>query len=145
MRKLKTTKVTLRFRMLDTGRETLYLDYYPAVYNSQTGKETRREYLGMYAVPLKNRKGELHTNRDGIHKYNEADRETIRLADIIKANRQNELSKAEIYTDQEAELLKAKERGKGDFIAYFRDMAKDKKDSNYSSWQSALNISKPTP
>ncbi|OAV64391.1 site-specific tyrosine recombinase XerC [Bacteroidales bacterium Barb6XT] len=124
--------------MLDTGKETLYLDYYPAIYNSQTGKETRREYLGMYVVPLKNRKGELHTNRDGTHKYNEADRETVRLADIIKANRQNELSKAEIYTDQEAELLKAKERGKGDFIAYFRDMAKDKRDSNYSSWQSAL-------
>ncbi|KAA6313744.1 hypothetical protein EZS27_035532 [termite gut metagenome] len=138
MRKSRTTKVTLRFRMLDTGKETLYLDYYPAVTNNLTGKQTRREYLGMYVNPLKNRKGELQTNRDGTHKYNEADNETIRLAEIIKANRQNELSKAEIYTDAEAELLKAKERSKGDFIAYFRDMCKEKKESNYHNWMSAL-------
>ena len=28
--------------------------------------------------------------------------------------------------------------GKGDFIAYFRDLAKDKKESNYNNWMSAL-------
>lgn len=138
MRKSKTTKVTLRFRMLNTGKETLYLDYYPGIPNPKTGETMRREYLGMYVVPLKKRNGELQTNKDGSHKYSEADEETIRLAEIIRANRQNELSKAEIYTDAEAEMLKAKERSKGDFIAYFRDLAKDKKESNYNNWMSAL-------
>lgn len=138
MRKAKTTKVTLRFRKLNTGKETLYLDFYPAIPNPQTGEPMRREYLGMYVVPLKKRNGELQTNKDGSHKYSEEDAETIRLAEIIRANRQNELSKAEIYTEAEAELLKAKERSKGDFIAYFRDCAKDKKESNYNNWMSAL-------
>lgn len=138
MRKAKTTKVTLRFRMLNTGKETLYLDYYPGIPNPKTGETMRREYLGMYVVPLKKRNGELQTNKDGSHKYSETDEETIRLAEIIRANRQNELSKAEIYTEAETELLKAKERGKGDFIAYFRDLAKDKKESNYNNWMSAL-------
>lgn len=138
MRKAKATKVTLRFRMLTTGKETLYLDYYPGIPNPKTGETMRREYLGMYVVPLKKRTGELQTNKDGSHKYNEEDAETIRLAEIIRANRQNELSKAEIYTEAEAELLKAKERSKGDFIAYFRDCAKDKKESNYNNWMSAL-------
>lgn len=138
MRKSKTTKVTLRFRMLNTGKETLYLDYYPGIPNPKTGETMRREYLGMYVVPLKKRNGELQTNKDGSHKYNAEDEETIRLAEIIRANRQNELSKAEIYTEAETELLKAKERSKGDFIAYFRDLAKDKKESNYNNWMSAL-------
>ena len=138
MRKSKTTKVTLRFRMLNTGKETLYLDYYPGTPNPKTGETMRREYLGIYVVPLKKRNGELQTNKDGSHKYSEADEETIRLAEIIRANRQKELSKAEIYTDAEAEMLKAKERSKGDFIAYFRDLAKDKKESNYNNWMSAL-------
>lgn len=53
MRKAKTTKVTLRFRMLNTGKETLYLDYYPGIPNPKTGETMRREYLGMYVVPLK--------------------------------------------------------------------------------------------
>lgn len=138
MRKSKTTKVTLRFRMLDSGKETLYLDYYPGIPNPETGVPMRREYLGMYVVPLRKRNGELQTNKDGSHKYSEEDAETIRLAQIICANRQNELSKAQIYTEAEQELLKAKERGKGDFIAYFRDLAKDKKESNYNNWMSAL-------
>lgn len=138
MRKSRTTKVTLRFRMLATGKETLYLDYYPGIENPKTGELMRREYLGLYVIPLKKRTGEPQTNKDGSYKYSETDEETIRYAELIRNNRQNELSKAEIYTDAEAELLKAKERSKGDFIAYFRDLAKDKKDSNYNNWMCAL-------
>lgn len=78
MRKAKTTKVTLRFRMLNTGKETLYLDYYPGIPNPKTGETMRREYLGMYVVPLKKRNGELQTNKDGSHKYNAEDEETIK-------------------------------------------------------------------
>lgn len=42
MRKAKTTKVTLRFRMLSTEKETLYLDYYPGIPNPKTGETMRR-------------------------------------------------------------------------------------------------------
>jgi hypothetical protein len=126
MRKAKGIKVTLRFRMLDTGKETLYLDFYPAITDPQTGKPTRREYLGMYVNPIKKRSGDYQTNADGSHKYSPNDNETIRLAEIIRNNRQNEFDKAEIYTDSEKEILKAKERSKGDFVTYFQQLADDK-------------------
>ena len=48
------------------------------------------------------------------------DSETIRIAGMIRNNRQNEQDKANIYSEAEAELLKAKERSKGDFIQYFK-------------------------
>jgi len=137
-KKKSSTKVTLRFRMLDTGKETLYLDFYPSVVNIETGKETRREYLGIYVFPLKSRKGGFQTDKDGKYKYNQTDTETIRLAEIIRNNRQNILDKANIYTDTEAEILKSKERSKGDFIQYFKQLAEEKKLSNHDSWISAL-------
>ncbi len=137
-KKAKGVKVTLRFRMLESGKETLYLDFYPAIKDPATGSPTRREYLGMYATPLKKLNGQLLTTKDGTHKYNETDSETIRLAEIIRNNRQNELDKAEIYTENEAEMLKAKERSKGDFIAYFKQMAIEKNAANQDNWTSAL-------
>lgn len=138
-KRTKAVKITLRFRMLDTGKETLYLDYYPPIVDPETKKLSRREYLGMYVYPLKNRKGEYITNKDGKYKYNSSDEETIRLAEIIRSNRQNELDKANIYTDAESEILKAKERSKGDFIEYFQQIANEKSKSNHDSWISALN------
>ena len=126
-RKKSTVKVTLRFRALDAGKESLYLDFYPPILNIETGKPSRREYLGMVVFPLKNRQGELLKDKNGKNRYNLTDMETIRLAEIIRNNRQNELDKANIYTDTEAEILKAKERSKGDFVAYFKQLANEKK------------------
>lgn len=137
-KKAKGVKVTLRYRMLESGKETLYLDFYPAVTNPETKKPTRREYLGMYVVPLKKRNGELQANTDGTNKYTPSDCETIRLAEIIRNNRQNELDKSEIYTENEAEMLKAKERSKGDFIDYFKHISDEKRASNQDNWTSAL-------
>ncbi len=56
MRKSKTTKVTLRFRMLNTGKETLYLDYYPGIPNPKTGETMRREYFGHVRCSLEEKK-----------------------------------------------------------------------------------------
>ncbi len=42
------TKVALRRRAITNGRESLYLDFYPAIRDPQTMKMTRREYLGIY-------------------------------------------------------------------------------------------------
>ncbi|MDR3266305.1 MAG: site-specific integrase [Tannerella sp.] len=141
-KKSKAVKVTLRFRLLDTGKETLYLDYYPKITDPETGKPSRREYLGMYVVPLKNRNGEFQKNVAGAHKYSPTDNETIRIAEIIRNNRQNELDKANIYTDTEAEMLKAKERSKGDFIQYFKQLSDEKKESNRDNWGAALEYLK---
>ena len=135
-RKKSSVKVTLRFRSLEKEKESLYLDFYPAIMDNETGKPSRREYLGMFVFPLKNRQGELLKDKNGKNRYNQTDMETIRLAEIIRNNRQNELDKANIYTDSEAEILKAKERSKGDFVVYFKQLANDKKQSNQDSWMS---------
>ena len=45
---MSLTKVTLRKRLLPSGKITLYLDYYPAVRDPQPNKMSRREYLGIY-------------------------------------------------------------------------------------------------
>ena len=137
-RKKSAVKVTLRFRTLDAGKESLYFDFYPPIMDHETGKPSRREYLGMFVFPLKNRQGEFLKDKNGKNKYNPTDMETIRLAEIIRNNRQNVLDKANIYTDTEAEMLKAKERSKGDFITYFKQLADDKKDSNRNSWISVF-------
>ncbi|QMW02302.1 site-specific integrase [Spirosoma foliorum] len=41
-------KVTLREKPINDGRKSLYLDFYPAIPHPETGKPTRREFLGLY-------------------------------------------------------------------------------------------------
>ena len=137
-KKSKSVKATLRFRMLTGGKETLYLDYYPEIINRETGKPSRREYLGMYVYPLRNKNGGYRKNRDGAHQYSPVDNETIRIAEIIRNNRQNELDKSNIYTEAEAELLRAKERSRGDFIQYFKKLSEEKREANQDNWNAAL-------
>ena len=40
-------KVKLLQKKISGGRKTLYLDFYPAIISLKTGKETRREFLGL--------------------------------------------------------------------------------------------------
>ncbi len=40
--------VTLREKEISKGRKSLYLDYYPPLIHPETGKPTRREFLGLY-------------------------------------------------------------------------------------------------
>ena len=47
---MSAPKVTLRKRLLPSGKVTLYLDFYPAVRNPKTLKLSRREYLGIYLI-----------------------------------------------------------------------------------------------
>ena len=42
------TKVALRQRLLESGKITLYFDYYPPIRNPKTNKMQRHEYLGIY-------------------------------------------------------------------------------------------------
>ena len=47
---MKATKVTLRQRLLNSGKITLYLDFYPPLKDPETKKNIRHEYLGIYLV-----------------------------------------------------------------------------------------------
>ncbi|HHT22950.1 MAG TPA: site-specific integrase [Bacteroidales bacterium] len=137
--KKRIPKVTLRFKMLSSGRESLYLDYYPAILNVKTGKPTRREFLGMYITPIVGANGKLRIDKKTkSYVYSDTDRETIQTATLIRDKRQNELNKPEVYTEHEAQILKANERAKGDFIKHFENIMNSKEGSNYSTWKSAL-------
>ena len=43
-----TVKVKLREKKISGNRQSLYLDFYPAIQHPETGNPTRREFLGMY-------------------------------------------------------------------------------------------------
>jgi integrase len=121
-------KVTLRKKGITKGRETLYLDFYPAIEHPNTGKLTRREFLKMY----------LHEKpRTEIEKTH--NREQQKLAELIRQQRENTINKPEIYSRHEREQLRLKELGEQDFVEYFRKQAiKRNNKSNVGNWFSAL-------
>ena len=41
-------KVKLRQKPISRNRQSLYLDFYPAIPHPETGEPTRREFLGLY-------------------------------------------------------------------------------------------------
>lgn len=41
-------KVKLRQKKISNGRQSLYLDIYPPLFNPLTGKETRRDFLNLF-------------------------------------------------------------------------------------------------
>ena len=54
-------KVKLRQKAISGNRQSLYLDFYPAIPHPETGKPTRREFLGMYLLDkAKNPTYKLH-------------------------------------------------------------------------------------
>ena len=118
-------KVTLRKKIISKGRESLYLDFYPAVPHPDTGALTRREFLKLYVVakpktPLQRR----------------SQKETLQLAEAIRQKRANRVNKPEIYTEAEKEKLRQKELGERDFISYFKQLANKRYGSNYNNWAS---------
>lgn len=125
------TKVTLREKPISKGRKSLYLDYYPAITDKKTGKETRREFLKMYI--FENPK----TQSDKLHNKN-----TLGVAEQIRLRRDNEENKPEVYSEYETEMLRIKERGEQDFVQYFKALTDKRTGSNYSNWLSALNYLK---
>ncbi len=90
-------KVKLRKYPITGNRQSLYIDYYPAIINPKNGKLTRREFLGMYI--LDNAKTPLEK---------QANKETIQLAEQIMQNRVMQYNKSEIYTGYEKEQLRLK-------------------------------------
>lgn len=102
------TKVTLRQRLYDSGRISLYWDYYPAIRNPETMQMTRRENLGvnLYAHP----KNEIERSfNNGMQNKAEANR-CIRVQTLI---------------NEEFGVLD-RTKTKTDFLAYFLKMCRKK-------------------
>ena len=138
-----TTKVKLREKRISGNRQSLYLDFYPAILHPDTGELTRREFLGLYinAETMIDKKGkEKNITLSPIDKQHK--KETLQLAEQIRQKRENHLNKPEIYTGYEKEQLKIKEQGEQNFVAYFKSLADKRKASNYDNWASAYNYLK---
>lgn len=150
-------KVTLRKKIISKNRYSLYLDFYPAIRNQKTGKQTRREFLGMYVFidkdvirkEIKERKKqgksienlktifkELKPLTENEKKHN---KDTFNIANKITSKKQNYFNKPEIYSEHEKEIKRKKELGEKCFIEYFEKQTNKRSGKNYFSWVSALN------
>lgn len=123
------TKVNLRQKAISKGRQSLYLDFYPAIPDpKKPGKTTRREFLRLYL---------FDKPRNPIDKKH--NKETLLIAQSIRQKKENQLNKPEIYDEYEREQLRKKEMADSDFISYFESLANKRKGSTNSTWKSALN------
>ncbi|HRP55239.1 site-specific integrase [Agriterribacter sp.] len=134
-------KVTLRQKAISKGRQSLYLDFYPAIPHPVTGEPTRREFLGLYIFGKLDKEGKLDKKinkklspLNQVHDFN-----TRNLADQKRQKIENQINKPEIYTGYEKEQLKIKEQGERDFVHYFKSIADKRKASNHDNWVSAYN------
>lgn len=138
-------KVKLRQKAISGNRQSLYLDFYPAIPHPETGEPTRREFLGLYLFGQldKDSKNDYKLDAKAKRKLNPIvqiqDDNTLIAAKQSLLNKQNELNKPEIYTGYEKEQLKIKERGEQNFVAYFKSLADKRKASNHDNWVSAYN------
>ncbi len=107
------TKVTLRQEKLRSGKLSLYLDFYPPIWNPHIKKMSRREFLGLYLFGNPKNKFELD--------YNE---EIMLKARGIRATR--ELA---IINEEFGFLDRTKKHA--DFLAYFEAKTKVK----YQKWE----------
>lgn len=119
-------KVKLRQKAISGKRQSLYLDFYPPIPHSETGQPTRREFLGIYLFD--NAKNPIDKNHN---------KEQLRLAQMIRQKRENDLNKPEIYTAFEKERLKAREKSQQNFVEYFKKLTDKRKASNHDNWVSA--------
>ena len=124
-------KVKLRQKPISGNRQSLYLDFYPAIPHPETGEPTRREFLGLYLFD----KAKNPIDKQG-------NKETLQLAEQIRQKLENYLNKPEIYTGYEKEQLKIKEQGEQNFVTYFKSLADKRKASNHDNWVSAYNYLK---
>ncbi len=114
-------KVFLREKKISKGRKSLYLDFYPEILNPNTGKKTRREFLGLYIFERSRGPHETQHNK-----------ETKALARSIKNKREKEIQEGTYG-------FSASTNKKKSFIEFFDLMVKQRyaSDGNYGNWHSA--------
>lgn len=123
-------KVKLRQKAISGNRQSLYLDFYPPIPHPETGKPTRREFLGLYLTDAKNPLDKQHN------------KEMLQIGEGIRQQRENTFNKPEIYSAFEREQLRIQKLGEQDFVAYFKVLADKRQSSNHDNWTSCLNYLK---
>lgn len=156
-------KVTLRKKPISGNRESYYLDYYPEIINSKTGRKTRREFLNLFLyseieyeeqkyidprgkeqiriVPAITKGGKPKIKKlDVFEKQHNKNIEDI--AKGIRLRRENEINKPLIYSEIEREKLNTTATSEGSFIEYFKYVADQKKGSDHENWLRVYNCLK---
>jgi integrase len=146
------TKVKLRQKPISGNRQTLYLDFYPPIPNQLTGKDTRREFLGLLLFNEIEHEEQAYLDKNGKSQIRivpiqdkklqprkakltpiqkQHNKETTSLAENIKAQRQIQIQNREFgfLSDKERDIP---------FVAYFEKLANERKGSNFDNWTSAL-------
>lgn len=62
MKASSISKVTLRQEKLKSGKLSLYLNFYPPIWNPNIKKMSRREFLGLYLIAEPQDKFEMDYN-----------------------------------------------------------------------------------
>jgi integrase len=113
-------KVSIRTKAITGNRRSIYLDFYPAITNPETGKLTRREFLGLHLYD------KAKTPIDKQH-----NKETLQLAENIKATRQLDIQ------NNKFGFLTAKKYDT-DFIEYFKAECEKRTGKNHLNWLCAV-------
>jgi integrase len=114
--------VSLRRKPIAGGMLSLYLDFYPPIINPETGKPTRRQFLGLYVHDEK----ALKILRKRITPLDKKqDKETETLAENIRSQRQVEISK-------ESFGFLIKETTQESFFEFFKSFVEQRKIENHS-------------
>ncbi|MEM9918640.1 MAG: site-specific integrase, partial [Bacteroidota bacterium] len=123
---MKAIKVHLREKKISKGRKSLYLDFYPSVRHPESGKETRREFLGLYIYEKPQSPFETQHNKS-----------TRALAESIRNRRYIEIQEG-IYG------LQSDSKRRKSFIEFFEQMTKSRytSEGNYGNWLSAQHYLK---
>lgn len=115
-------KVTLREKKISKGRKSLYLDFYPAIRNPNTGKDTRREFLGLYVTERAKSPAETQHNKD-----------TRRIAESIRNQRFLEIQNNTYGFQSDAKRKKS-------FVDFYQLMVNQRytSEGNYGNWRSSF-------
>jgi len=115
------TKVKLRTKPMTGKRHSLYLDFYPPIPHPDTGKSTRREFLGLYVIDKAKNPFDKQHNK-----------ETEGLAESIRAKRQ-----ISIQNEQYGFLSSKKQNA--NFLNYFKELADKHQKRNRDIWLCSLH------
>ena len=102
------TNVTLRQRKISNGKISLYLDYYPALFNPSTHETVRHEYLKMYLIDEPKNPTEVNYNK-----------QILDVAEAVRCQRVIEIAKNEYKIFDDSKLHE-------DFLEYFHNLAETK-------------------
>lgn len=107
------TKVTLRQRLLKSGKITLYFDYYPPIRNPKTNKMQRHEYLGIYLYGNPTNKVQRDFNQSMLEK-----------GELIRCRRQEAVINRQFgFIDHSQQ--------KEDFLAYYEEYIRKKSNTKW--------------